>query len=210
MPSHEPPKSPLSAGAIFLLFTDPRRFFSQPAYLTHTKSLLLLCVLLGIENSSEFTKVISSDTLTAKNALTVLKDTTSWMEAWGIMLTTAIFIGPFSLVSSGIWFIVRGFVAGFNPLKNLKACLGLLLWAKAILLLPILSFRILQTLVYSDPIVAFLDLQPALYKLSIYALEFLSIFALYKGVQTVFRTTTSRVKFFFFYIPSLMWLVGML
>ena len=208
MPSHELPRSPLSAGAIFLLFTDPRRFFSQQAYLTHTKSLVLLCVLLGIENSSEFSQVVSSDAFTPKNALTVLKDTTSWMEAWGIMLTTAIFVGPFSLVSSGIWFIVRGFISGFNPLKNLKACLGLLLWSKAILLLPILSFRILQTLVYADPMVAFLDLQPGLYKLSTQTLGLLSIFALYKGVQTVFKTTTTRVTLLFLYIPVLLWLVG--
>ena len=130
------------------------------------------------------------------------------MEAWGIMLTTAIFIGPFSLVSSGIWFIVRGFISGFNPLKNLKACLGLLLWSKAILLLPILSFRILQTLVYADPMVAFLDLQPGLYKLSTQTLGLLSIFALYKGVQTVFKTTTTRVTLLFLYIPVLLWLVG--
>ena len=116
--------------------------------------------------------MVSSDAFTLKNALTVLKDTTSGWKL-GNMLTTAIFVGP------SVWFLAGfglsfGVYFGFNPLKNLKACLGLCS-VKSNPVLAHSEFQDFTTYVCRSN-GRLLDLQPGLYKLSTQTLA-LSIFA---------------------------------
>lgn len=199
-------KRPLSVEGLATLFSNPRRFFSGEFELKHVVSMLAL-YLIWANSGSSILSLLEHGFLAEKLNEEVLKSylspkTSDWgFGFWQTMMNTL--SGGFIFGYYFFWFYVKAYICGFRSDENVNfmSLAAVYLYAEAIFHVPIFMHRLLQALVYSDPTMAALDTNPALFVTCCSILNILSCIAGYQAMQCAFGLSAEKVRLLFRDLP---------
>jgi hypothetical protein len=124
-----------------------------------------------------------------------------WPLFWGVLLPFAILAAAFIYSLGGAWYKFRVRLSG-TPGADIRMVRRVYLSAAQIVAIPGLLYAIIKTFRYETPLDAALA-DPTWLDTAFLVFPFLSYYASFRGVRTVFKTRKVSTAIWFFVLPSL-------
>ncbi len=207
-------KRPLSIDGVSCLFSDPKTFFSGAYNLKHVASLLVMYFIWSNSGSAvpeDLQHVVagqaSSELMSSYLKPSIRVAYGSW-ELGPMDLFVQTFSSASFFIICFMFFFLRALYCGVIAQNNLIKLGAIYLYSEAVFKIPLFCHRLLQALVYSDPVAAAFDTNQTIFLASSAALNIMSSIVAYQAMQTVFGLSGIRTRLWFRDIPILICLIG--